>query len=90
MYTKNVKRENIICTEYNHTDCKKNLFCRQNKSTWYKKYNKPAKYEMYFKLNLISIQSVLNTKYQLRYNKRCTKCSFKSKPNQLKYKVYYP
>ena len=90
MYTKNVKRKNLICTEYNLTDCKKNLLCRQNKSTWYKKYNKPAKYEMYFKLNLISIQSVLNTKYQLRYNKRCTKCSFKSKTKPVEVQSVLP
>ena len=88
MYTKNVKRKNIICTEYNLTDCKKNLLCRQNKSTWYKKYNKPAKYEMYFKLNLIWIQSVLNTNCVTISNVR--NVVLNPKPNQLKYKVYYP
>ena len=69
---------------------KRIYFVDKNKSTWYKMYNKPVKYEMYFKLNLISIQSVLNTKYQLRYNKQCMKCSFKSKTKPVEVQSVLP
>ena len=53
------------------TQSQKNLLCtcRRNKSTWYKKRNNPGKYKMYFKSNLNAVQSVLNTKYKLHYNK---------------------